>query len=176
MKILKYLFLFFVIAFLAVLVIGIFTSPNLKVEVDRTINAPVNKVYAQVDDFKNWTKWNAWLQMDGETVVKFGNKTKGVGGSYSWMSQNSNIGQGKMTFTRVVPNKEIDCELDFGEMGISKSYWKFEADGNKTKVTNGFTTEMGNSPFTKFFFGVIGKMGMKGNLNSGLENIAKLVE
>ncbi len=174
MGILKKVLLF--LLFIAIIIgIGSFFLPN-KVHVERslTINAPVNNVYTQVNNFKNWEKWSPWKKADpGMKLTYSSDNPAGKGASYSWVGTNSSTGEGSMKILDAIPNKEIKTQLDFKGMGTSYGKWNFEPTGNSTKVTWGFDTE---------FSGIWKWMGLMmdgqlgGQFEDGLAEIKKIAE
>ncbi len=133
MKFLKYLLFLILIAIIGI-AIYIAVQPNsFQVSRERTINAPTAVIYDNVIDFKNWEAWSSWAEKDPEMKINLPEKTKGVGGSYSWEDKD---GVGSMKTLETTPNISIDQELQFGEYHPSKINWTFEpTPDNKTKVT-----------------------------------------
>jgi len=133
MKFLKYLLFLILIAIIGI-AIYIAVQPNsFQVSRERKINAPTAVIYDNVIDFKNWEAWSSWAEKDPEMKINLPEKTKGVGGSYSWEDKD---GVGSMKTLETTHNISIDQELQFGEYHPSKINWTFEpTTDNKTKVT-----------------------------------------
>lgn len=73
-------------------------SDEYQIERDAMIKAPLEEVYAQIGDLKNWQNWSPWKKRDPAMELIFnGDKTKDVGDSYSWKSADS--GNGTLTIT-----------------------------------------------------------------------------
>lgn len=133
MKALKYI-LFLLLIVVIGLSIFIAVQPNsFEVERSRTINAPVQVVYNNVIDFKNWEAWNSRKEEDPSIMMTMANQTKGVGGSYSWTDED---GIGTMKTIVAVANTSINQEMQFGDFPKSDVKWLFtpNEDGS-TKVT-----------------------------------------
>ena len=132
MKFLKYL-LFLILIVIIGFAIYVAVQPNsFEVSRERTINAPASVLYDNVIDFKNWEVWSPWLEKDPQTVITLGDKTKGIGGSYTWVDSH---GDGSMNTLATNPNTSIVQELQFGDFHPSKIDWIFEpTPDNKTKV------------------------------------------
>ncbi|MEX0291361.1 MAG: SRPBCC family protein [Flavobacteriaceae bacterium] len=176
MKILKYVLLLL----LAVVVgLGIYTAVQPS-EYDfarsRTIDAPAQVLYENVDDYKKRALWDPWVERDPSINITYGEKVKGPGASYSWTSDE---GDGTITRTESVPHESLSDELDFGSMGKATAYWKFEPEGGGTKVSWGMKAQ--NVPFAMKFFSAIsgGYEGMMGPVfDRGLvrlDSIAQIV-
>lgn len=133
MKAIKY-----VLFLLLILVIGlsiyVAVQPNsFEVTRTKTINAPQSVIYNNVIDFKNWESWSSWVEEKPATIITLGEKTNGIGGSYTWKDED---GIGSMTTIDTKPTKNISQEMQFGEFPKSDIEWNFEpnADGS-TEVT-----------------------------------------
>ena len=133
MKFLKYLLFLILIAIIG-FAIYVAVQPNsFEVSRERTINAPSAVLYDNVIDYKNWEAWSSWAEKDPEMKIDLPEKTKGVGGSYSWEDKD---GVGSMKTLATTPKTSIEQELQFGEYHPSKINWTFEpTTDNKTKVT-----------------------------------------
>lgn len=133
MKAIKYILLL-----LLILVIGvsiyIAVQPNsFEVTRTKTINTPQSVVYNNVIDFKNWESWNSWKEEKPEIIITLGEKTNGIGGSYSW-EDNGDIGHFSTTDTKL--NTSITQDMQFGEFPKSDINWDFKPNGDgSTEVT-----------------------------------------
>lgn len=133
MKLLKYIIFLLLIVFIG-FAIFIAVQPNsFEVKRTRTIEAPVQVIYNNVIDFKNWEAWSSWVEKDPETVITLGEQTKGVDGSYSWVDKD---GKGQMKTLATSENVSIDQKLQFGDFDPSKIHWDFILNQEeKTEVT-----------------------------------------
>lgn len=136
-----------IVLVIAVLVGLTFLLPaNVQVERSTTINAPVELVYAQVDDFKKWPEWMPWIKKDPDMKISWGDKTQGEGASYSWTSENPEVGNGKLSFTKVEANRSLTTKLEFEGMNPGYGGWTFTPEGDATKVTWTMDSDMGMNP------------------------------
>ena len=129
MKVFKYL-LFLLLIIVIGLSVYIAVQPNsFEVKRERTINAPNAVIYNNVIDFKNWEAWSSWVEKDSTTKITLSEKTKGIGGAYSWTDKD---GKGAMKTIATTPYTSIDQELQFGDYEPSKIHWEFSPtpDGN----------------------------------------------
>lgn len=174
MKSLKYL-----LFLLLILVIGfsiyVAVQPNsFKVTRTRTIKAPSAVIYNNVIDFKNWEAWVAWVENDPSTIITLTDKTKDVGGSYSWEDKD---GIGTMKTIDATPNTSIEQELQFDDFHPSKVNWTFtQNEDNSTDVTWDISSE--DLPFMfKAFNAVMGGMEKQigPNFERGLEKLDSIV-
>lgn len=133
MKTIKYFFFLLLIAIIG-LSIYIAVQPNsFSVTRSRTMNAPAAIVYDNVIDFKNWEAWSSWVEKEPEMKVFLAEKTKGVGGNYSWEGKD---GKGAMTTLATESNKSIQQEMKYADFPASQVSWDFKPnkDGS-TEVT-----------------------------------------
>ena len=173
MKALKY-----IILILLIVIIGSCTyvavQPNTyNISRTRTINAPAQLIFNQVNDYKNWASWSPWIEKDPSLEFSYPENTSGVDGSYSWVGKD---GAGSMKTLAVSPYDSIMQELKFENFPASQVYWDFEKATEGTKVTWGMKSD--NMSFMlKFFAAISGGMDkMVGpDYERGLEKLDSVV-
>ncbi len=147
MKTLKYVFLIILIGIVAGAVHLATLEGDFDVKRSRVISADPTVVFNDLNDYKNWKDWGPWYEEDSTLVAIYPENTVGVGGSYSWTSEQD--GDGSMTTLKVVSPESLDQEIvfitPFGDMK-SDVYWKLEKVDDGTKVTWGMKGSM------SFFF------------------------
>ncbi|WP_282135563.1 SRPBCC family protein [Seonamhaeicola maritimus] len=133
MKTFKYILFLLLIAIIGTS-IYIAVQPNsFEVTRTRTMKVPAAVIYSNVIDFKNWEDWSSWVEADPDMKITLADKTRGVGGSYSWEDKD---GIGTMTNLEAVPNTSIQQEMQFGEFPKSDISWEFKrTDDGTTDVT-----------------------------------------
>ena len=106
------------------------------VERTTTINAPAEKVYAQIVDFRNWRNWSPWDDLDLAMQRTYSGADSGVGAGYSWAG-NRKAGEGKMEITEAVEPTSVQIALDFLKPFKSSSTTTFnlKPQGASTEVT-----------------------------------------
>jgi uncharacterized protein YndB with AHSA1/START domain len=106
------------------------------VERSRTINAPVERVYPLIADFRQWTRWSPWEDVDPDLHRDYGGAESGTGASYAW-SGNRKAGSGTMTITDARENEMVDIDLQFEKPFKSRNRTTFTLDpqGDSTQVT-----------------------------------------
>lgn len=154
-------------------VISLFLPSKIQVERSVVIDAKPKTVFNQVNDLKNWEHWSPWEQRDTTMESTFKGSKSGVGAIHEWTSQES--GSGSQEIVESKPHELIRTELDFGEQGGGKGYWKFEEQDGKTKVTWGMKTDMGSNPIGKYM-GLFMDSMIGGDFEKGLANIKKHCE
>jgi uncharacterized protein YndB with AHSA1/START domain len=82
------------------------------VERSVTIDAPPQRVYAEIADFHNWTKWSPWEDIDPALNRTYSGAEAGTGAVYGW-SGNRKAGAGRMEITRADDPSAVQIALDF---------------------------------------------------------------
>jgi len=127
-----------VAAIAVVLVIAATSEADKFVSRSATVNAPIETVFAQVNNLENWNAWSPWKAMDPDMKVQYGPTRVGRGAWYSWNGEE--VGEGKLTITDSVANESIETSIDLGEMGTGSGSWSFAPNSDAVDVTWGFTS------------------------------------
>ncbi len=154
---------------------GFLISPEVHVERSIVVNAPAEKVFNQLNSFPNWTAWSPWQEMDPNMTHEYSGPESGVGHSDSWTSEVKNVGSGTQTIVKSEPTSYIESELDFGEQGTGKGFFKLEPEGEGTKVTWGMETDMGSNPIARYM-GLMMDKWMGPVFDQGLNDLKAHVE
>ena len=134
MRALKYIVLFLLIFIIGGSIYIATLKADYNIKSTRTIKVPIEMVFNEINDYKNWNNWGPWLEMDSSIVASYPEITSGVGASYSWTGEEGN---GSMKTISIIPNKEIIQQIDFGSGSTPEVYWGFNAVENGTEVTWG---------------------------------------
>lgn len=156
MKFLKYL-LFLILILVIGAAIYVAVQPNdYQFNRSRLIKAPASMLYNTVNDYKSWPNFSPWTEKEPNATLTYGNKTKGVDGSYAWNGEI--LGEGNMKTTAIDQNKSIAQDINFVKPfeASSKINWTFEPTPEGTKVTWAMT---GKKDFmTKAFTAFMGSI------------------
>ena len=166
-----------IIIVLLILIIGscgyVAVQPNsYDIQRSRVIKAPVELLFNQVNDFRNWESWSPWVEKEPDLQISYPEQTSGVGASYSWIGED---GPGNMKTLAVTPYDYISQEMQFDNFPPSNVYWKFNKVDEGTEVTWGMKAD--EVPFLlKFFAAISGGMdNMIGpDYERGLEKLDSL--
>jgi effector-binding domain-containing protein/uncharacterized protein YndB with AHSA1/START domain len=141
MKILKYIFLLLLILVIGSAIYIATLESKYDIKRTRTIKAPAEVIFNNINDFKNWEHWSPWIELDSTIVASFPEVTSGLGASYTWTGKD---GPGSMKTISLIPNKEIIQQIDFGTGNTPEIYW----DITRTETGNVVTWGMkGKSSF-----------------------------
>ena len=103
----------------AVILMGILafaaTRPDtVHVERSASIKAPPEKIFAVLNDFKQWGAWSPWAKKDPAMKRTFGKTTSGKGAYYGWEG-NKDVGKGSMEVSDSTPPSRLVLQLHFME-------------------------------------------------------------
>jgi carbon monoxide dehydrogenase subunit G len=139
------------------------------------VAAPAEAVFPVVSDLRRYNEWSPWLEKDPQTKLTFTGPVDGVGQTMNWESANDDVGTGKQSITRIDPGKEVETAVEFGDQDPATATVKLEPSGDKTKVTWGFSTDLGYNPISRYmglmFDGWVGP-----DYERGLAKLKTLVE
>lgn len=170
MKLIKRILIGLLVLIALLLIAAAFMPKSFQVQHSKEIATPASFLYNLADDHSVAKLWNPWVQEDTSMVLTMGDKTKGVGGEYSWSSEA--MGTGKAKFIEAEKNKKIKAEIFFDGNGPNYYTLDFTPSGDKTNVTWTMDSEM-SWPFNlmaPFIKGSVKKSYVKG-LNN-LEKVA----
>ncbi len=141
MKALKYILLLLLLVIVAGSIYIATLENDYHVKRTKVINAPAEVVFNKINDYKDWPEWSPWLGQDPEAELTFGDKTSGVGASYSWAGKKA--GEGNME-TLSVSEDSISQKLNILKPMESTSniYWKLNSLENGTEVTWGMKGDL----------------------------------
>lgn len=156
--------------FLALILVSFFLPGEFTVSRKIMVQAPMYRVYDQVNDLRNWERWSPWKRMDPGMVMTFSNPPVGEKAFYKWESANKRLGRGTLTLARVVPDQEIVTSIEFEGRGVETSTFKFAHVDSDIELTWRMTVSVGVMPWSKYF-GLMMKGELKKQFDEGLRAI-----
>jgi uncharacterized protein YndB with AHSA1/START domain len=155
---------------LVLLAISFLLPSEQRIESSVKINAPVQLVFEQINDLRNWEYWSPWKKMDPEMEMSYSNPPSGKGAFFHWQSADPRIGNGKLMITEVVPGKKIITAMDFEKMDDNTAEFSFAEEKKSVVVTWSMVHNIGNNPVRKY--GALFQKGaMRKVFDKGLANI-----
>ncbi len=109
---LRKLLLGVVVLIAAVLLLATRQPDTFSVERRIVVNAPPERVFAQINDFHAWEAWSPWAKLDPAMQVTYSGAAQGVGAVYEWRG-NSDVGEGRMAIKSATAPSEVMIALDF---------------------------------------------------------------
>ena len=167
-----------VAAVIAVLLIYAATNPDtFRLQRSATIAAPPDKVFALINDLRQFNTWNPFTKMDPQQKITYDLTAVGVGGAYSWQGEKS--GAGRMQIAESVPAQRVTAKLDFTKPFEAHNTVDFTiatpTDGKSSQVT---WAMHGPAPFINklmtIFFDMDKTVG--GEFEKGLASLKALAE
>jgi hypothetical protein len=76
------------------------------------VDASQARVYAQIADFRMWTRWSPWEDVDPNLQRTYSGAESGLGAAYAW-SGNRRAGQGRMEITEAAAPSMVRIDLRF---------------------------------------------------------------
>ena len=173
MKILKWIL--GIIALL--LALGFLMPGTTHIERAIDINVPAVDVFNQVNELKNWSNWSPWAKLDPNTVWKYSEPSSaGLGAYYTWASEQSNVGKGKVTILESKPNELVRNRMEFAGQGEAMSNFILTAkDTASTKLVWTFESDNGLNPFSRWMGLFMDKM-LGPDYEKGLANMKAYCE
>ena len=162
-----------VIGLVALLVYMARYSGRLRVTQTRLIDAPIDKVYALVADFRAWALWNPWLEHEPEARVTLSESTADDGSAYGW--DGARAGRGTVVHRRMVAGRSIEQRLRFEQPFRIRGHghWQFAEREGKTEVTWSMT---GRVAFALRAFAPTVQGMIALDHRYGLDRLARLLE
>ncbi|WP_298368434.1 GyrI-like domain-containing protein [uncultured Lutibacter sp.] len=134
MKALKYILLLVLILIIGCSIYIATLNGEYDIQSKKTIKAPSEVIFNNINDFKNWKDWGPWYEMDSTIVASYPEITSGEGASYSWTGKD---GAGSMKTLSLIPNKELIQEIQFSQGSPSEVYWDITRTDYGNEVTWG---------------------------------------
>ncbi|MBA5866861.1 MAG: polyketide cyclase [Nitrospira sp. CR1.3] len=102
-----------IVGLIATVLIYAATKPDtFRIQRSSMINAPPEKVFGLIDDFKNWASWSPWEQKDLAMKKTHSGAPQGKGAVLEW-DGNKDVGTGRMEVLESTPASKILVKLDF---------------------------------------------------------------
>jgi effector-binding domain-containing protein len=155
-------------------VIGFFLPRQVHMERSTVVAAPASTVFALVNGYKMFNKWSPWHGIDPDAKYTYEGPDSGVGARMTWAG-NASVGSGSQEVIESRPGEMVRVKLDFGDQGGGTAQFNLVPEGDGTKVTWGFDTDLGMNPISRYFGlmidGMVGKDYEKGL--AGLKTLAE---
>lgn len=138
MKALKYILLLALVVIIGGSIYIATLDGAYDINVKRTIKAPAEVIFNDINDYKNWQNWGPWYEMDSTIVASYPDITSGVDASYTWTGKE---GGGSMKTLSLIPNKQLIQEIQFTQGSPSEIYWDITRTDYGNEVTWGMKGE-----------------------------------
>jgi carbon monoxide dehydrogenase subunit G len=126
-----------VVVLLAAILLFAATKPDtFRVRREIGINAPPEKIFPFLNDFRRWGTWSPWEKMDPAMKRTYSGAAIGKGAVYEWEG-NSKVGSGRMEIVESSAPSRVRIKLDFLKPFEAHNTADFtlEPQGGVTKVS-----------------------------------------
>ena len=130
-----------VVALLVVVIGGVLayaaTKPDtFRVQRTTTIQAPPERVFPLLEDFRTWGTWSPYEGKDPAMKRTYSGSAKGKGAVYAWEGD-KNVGTGSMEIADTTPPSRVTLKLDFTKPfeAHNTAELTLEPKGDSTYVT-----------------------------------------
>jgi hypothetical protein len=120
----------------AVLILASLKPDSFTVQRAIAIDAPPERIYPLIADFKAWGAWSPWDKKDPAMKRSLSGAESGVGARYAW-DGDRNVGQGSMEITEANAPSRVGLNLDFLKPfeAHNKVVFALQPQGQTTSVT-----------------------------------------
>lgn len=112
------------------------TRPDsFRVQRSIVVDAPPERVYALIQDFRRWTEWSPFETLDADLKRVYGGPLAGEGATYAW--EGKKAGSGAMTITRAEAPSKVLIRLEFTKpmKAVNTAEFTLAPEGPGTRVT-----------------------------------------
>lgn len=109
---------------------------SFRVERSLQVAAPVDVLFAQVNDLHNWEQWSPWAKRDPQMLKVYEGPPAGVGALYRWAG-NKEVGEGSLSIVDSQAHEQIRFQLTFLRPFKANNdvLFRFIAEGADTRVS-----------------------------------------
>lgn len=97
---------------LVVLVLASLRPDTMRIERVIEIQAPADRIFPWLVDFRKWTSWSPWENLDPNLQRTYGGAESGVGATYAWVGDRR-VGEGRMEILEATPSSRVKIALQF---------------------------------------------------------------
>jgi uncharacterized protein YndB with AHSA1/START domain len=162
---------------IAAILIYAATKPDtFRIQRTASINAPPEKIYPFINDFKDWAAWSPYEKVGQNLKRIYSDSGQGHGAVYEW-DGNKDVGHGRMEILESVPSSKVLIKLDFFEPFEAHNQAEFSLapHAGSTQVT---WAMYGPQPYTMKIMGLFFSMDkmVGAQFEKGLTDLKALAE
>lgn len=101
-----------IVAIAIVLILAAMKPDTFQVQRSIAIDAPPERIYPLIADFRAWGAWSPWEKKDPAMKRSFSGAERGVGARYAW-DGDKNVGRGSMEVVEAAAPSRVALRLDF---------------------------------------------------------------
>ncbi|WP_050405760.1 SRPBCC family protein [Bradyrhizobium embrapense] len=164
------------VAIAVILVLAATKPSTFRVTRTTSINAPAERIFPLIDDFRQWTVWSPYENRDPDMKRTYDGAGRGQGAIYAW-DGNKNVGTGRMEILQSSAPSKIVIKLDFLKPfeGHNTAEFTMLPQGDATSVTwTMYGPAVFMSKVMQVFMNLDHMIGK--DFEAGLANLKKLTE
>ena len=131
-------------------VVGFLLPREVYVERSVKIDASPQQVFAMVNDFRQFNRWQPWHQIDPTTRYVFEGPATGAGARMNWYSDHPEVGDGMQEILLSEPYSRVRAALDFGTGGLAHADYLVDATDGGSILTWTLESDMGGNPLGRY--------------------------
>ncbi len=85
---------------------------TMRIERTIDIQAPAERIFPLLNNFRQWTGWSPWEQLDPNLQRTYTGADEGRGARYAWVG-NKKVGEGRMEILESVAPSRVSIRLEF---------------------------------------------------------------
>ncbi len=175
MKILKLIGISILILGILLIIVGLFLPSKVHIERSIMVNSAPDVPYNLINDLTKFNDWSPWYEIDTNAAYTNSELKTGVGACILWKSNNTDLGNGKLTITEIKTNELIVTKLEVEGWDPSSASYFFTKENNTTKIIWTMDSDMGNNIIGRWF-GLLMDDLIGKDYDKGLASIKKICE
>ncbi|MGA9572491.1 MAG: GyrI-like domain-containing protein [Lysobacterales bacterium] len=170
--------LFLIAAFV---VTGFLLPKEVHIERSITVERPATMMFELLNGYRYFDKWSPWTERDPDAIFSVSGPESGVGARLSWVGDPHLVGSGWQEIVASRPYEQINIKLDFDAQGPADTGFKLDAQGDETKITWFFDSDLTKGvnivdSFLARYFGLLFDRWVGGDYERGLSNLKHFAE
>ena len=176
MAIIKWILIGMVSLLALLFAVGFLLPREVRVERSVEIQASPARVFAMVNDFRQFNRWQPWHRIDPDTRYLFEGPATGAGSRMLWYSDHPQVGDGRQEILESHPYSKVRALLDFGTGGIAYADYLIDPGGEGSVVlTWTLESDMGSNPAGRYM-GLMMDSMIGPSYERGLSNLKAILE
>lgn len=147
--------------------------PKFQLDRSTVIDAPPQRVFETLADYRTWTTWSPWLIAEPEAIVTISENASSVGSTYHW--KGTITGEGELVHKQLQPGQLIQDDLTFLKpfKSLAKAAFYLRPERDATRVTWSMDSSM---PWFLFWMIPMMKTFIGMDYQRGLNMVKDLIE
>ncbi|GAB4519716.1 MAG: K(+)-transporting ATPase subunit F [Parvularculaceae bacterium] len=113
----------------AAIIVGHMMPRRIKVSRSAVIDAPAERIFSLISDYKEFNRWSPWAEKDPNTVYDYDGEAGQIGHRMSWKSDHKHVGSGAQEIMLAEAPSRLRVKLDFGKQGTAEAQFDLKPAG-----------------------------------------------